>query len=86
MSMSSCNVSMAEHGNEEELLVQSEMGRRFLEEQKKYISIGALKKDMIAFEGSSGGQPFPKSENCAPPPLNPYNRGCSKISRCRSDD
>ncbi|KAE8650417.1 hypothetical protein Csa_010756 [Cucumis sativus] len=82
----SCNGSIAECANEEEMLMESEITRRFLEQQKKYISIGALKKDHPACDGASGGQPYTRSGSCAPPPANPYNRGCSKIYRCRSDD
>ncbi|XP_023528073.1 protein RALF-like 32 [Cucurbita pepo subsp. pepo] len=82
----SCNGSIAECGGEEETLMESEISRRFLEQQKKYISIGALKKDHPACDGGGGGQPYTRSGSCAPPPANPYNRGCSKIYRCRSDD
>lgn len=82
----SCNGSIAECGSEEEMLMESEISQRFLEQQRKYISIGALKKDHPACDGSGGGQPYTKSGSCAPPPTNPYNRGCSKIYRCRSDD
>ncbi|XP_022138047.1 protein RALF-like 32 [Momordica charantia] len=83
---SPCNGSIAECNTEKEMLMESEISRRFLEQQKKYISIGALKKDRPACDGSGRGQPYTKSGSCVPPPSNPYDRGCSKIYRCRSDD
>lgn len=46
-------------------------------EAKKYISPGALKRDL----------PPPSHPNycksCLPPPANPWNRGCSRFCRCR---
>lgn len=84
-SMSSCNGSIAECDSEKEMLMESEISRRFLAQQKKYIAIGALRKDRPACDGSSG-RPYTKSGSCASSPANPYNRGCSKTYRCRSDD
>lgn len=79
-----CNRSTAECFNEYyENLMATEVGRRFLE-QKKYISPGALKRDEpVCHEGASGDAY--SNSRCLPPSSNPYNRGCSKYYRCRSD-
>ncbi|KAL6194097.1 hypothetical protein ACLB2K_035181 [Fragaria x ananassa] len=83
-SSSSCNGSIAECETESELLMESEISRRFLE-QKKYISPGALKKDQPVCNGGARGEAYSKTGGCLPPPANTYNRGCSKYYRCRSD-
>ncbi|WJX47137.1 hypothetical protein P8452_33862 [Trifolium repens] len=51
----------------------------------RYISEGALKRDKPVCNGGAGGEAYSKSEGCIPPPSHPYNRGCSKYYRCRSD-
>lgn len=80
-----CNGSIAECNEELEILMDSEVSRRFLE-QKKYISAGALKRDQpVCNGGSNGGQPYSRSEGCLPPQSNPYQRGCSTYYRCRHD-
>ncbi|XVF37913.1 hypothetical protein REPUB_Repub20aG0052300 [Reevesia pubescens] len=68
----------------DEMLMESEISRRFLE-QKKYISPGALKRDQPVCNGGSSGEAYSKTGGCLPEPSNPYNRGCSKYYRCRSD-
>uniref|UniRef100_A0A0A0L624 RALFL33 n=1 Tax=Cucumis sativus TaxID=3659 RepID=A0A0A0L624_CUCSA len=74
-SMHSCNGSIAECANEEEMLMESEITRRFLAQQKKnYISYPTLKKDRPACDGASG-QPYTKSGSCVPSQANPYNPG-----------
>ncbi|KAL1358247.1 hypothetical protein AAHE18_04G018900 [Arachis hypogaea] len=78
-----CNGSIAECNQEYEMLMESEISRRFLEE-KKYISYGALGRDKPACNGERG-EAYSKNEGCLPPPSNPENRGCSKYYRCRSD-
>ncbi|XP_050374058.1 protein RALF-like 32 [Argentina anserina] len=83
-SPSSCNGSIAECEAESELLMESEISRRFLE-QKKYISSGALKKDQPVCNSGGKGEAYSKTGGCLPPPANTYNRGCSKYYRCRSD-
>ncbi|KAI4317380.1 hypothetical protein L6164_025252 [Bauhinia variegata] len=80
----SCNGSIAECNEEDELLMESEISRRFLEE-KKYISEGALQRDKPVCNGGASGEAYSKSGGCLPPPSNPENRGCSKYYRCRSD-
>ncbi|EEF24865.1 RALFL33, putative, partial [Ricinus communis] len=78
-----CNGSIAEC-NEElyEMLMESEISRRFLAE-KKYISPGALKRDQPVCNGGANGQSY--SSSCLPPSSNPHTRGCSKYYQCRSD-
>ncbi|KAL2343513.1 hypothetical protein Fmac_004798 [Flemingia macrophylla] len=81
---STCNGSIAECNQEDELLMESEISRRFLE-QKKYISNGALQRDKPVCNGGSSGEAYSKTGGCLPPPSNPQSRGCSKYYRCRSD-
>ncbi|XP_061373046.1 protein RALF-like 32 [Gastrolobium bilobum] len=81
---STCNGSIAECNEEDEMLMESEISRRFLE-QKRYISDGALKRDKPVCNGGATGEAYSKTGGCLPPPANPYNRGCSKYYRCRSD-
>ncbi|KAJ1407302.1 Rapid ALkalinization Factor [Sesbania bispinosa] len=81
---STCNGSIAECNQDDELLMESEISRRFLE-QKRYISDGALKRDKPVCNGGASGEAYSKSGGCLPPPSNTYNRGCSKYYRCRSD-
>lgn len=51
-------------------------------EAKKCISPGALKRDLPpSGNGARGDDPNCKS--CQPPPSNPWNRGCSRLCRCR---
>ncbi|KAG9144363.1 hypothetical protein Leryth_024501 [Lithospermum erythrorhizon] len=77
------NGSITESDDYIEEMMESEISRRFLE-QRRYISIGALKRDHPACDGGASGTPYTRS-GCLPPPANPYNRGCSKYYRCRSD-
>ncbi|KAI3798183.1 hypothetical protein L1987_33452 [Smallanthus sonchifolius] len=65
-----------------EELLGSEITRRYLAE-KKYISVGALKRDQPACDGGGRGEAYTKSGSCTPPESNPYNRGCSKYYRCQ---
>ncbi|KAF3456650.1 hypothetical protein FNV43_RR01304 [Rhamnella rubrinervis] len=76
-----CNGSIAECNQESETLMESEISRRFLEDQKRYISPGALKPDQPVCRGA-GGESY--AGNCLPPSSNPHDRGCSKYYRCRS--
>ena len=72
-----CDGSMEECGEiDEELLMESESSRRIL--QANRISYGAIRRDLPACGGSGG-----YSISCLPPSSNRYNRGCSKIYRCR---
>ncbi|KAL0385657.1 UNVERIFIED_CONTAM: protein RALF-like 32 [Sesamum radiatum] len=82
---SSCVGSIAECDQVElEMLMESEISRRILE-QKKYISPGALKRDQPVCNGGAAGEPYSRGSGCLPEPSNTYNRGCSRYYRCRSD-
>uniref|UniRef100_A0A7C8YQL3 Protein RALF-like 32 n=2 Tax=Opuntia streptacantha TaxID=393608 RepID=A0A7C8YQL3_OPUST len=81
---SHCNGTIAECQAENEVLMPSEIVRRFLEE-RKYISIGALSRDQPACSGGPRGQAYSRNGDCLPPEANPYHRPCSKYYRCRSD-
>ena len=64
---------------EDEFEMSSEISRRILA-TKKYISYGALQRNTVPC--SRRGASY---YNCKPgAQANPYNRGCSSISRCRS--
>lgn len=78
-----CNGSIAECSEENEQLMESEISRRFLAQQKS-ISYGALRPDHPACDSGAKGQAYSNSGDCLPPPANPPSRGCSKYYRCRS--
>ncbi|PQP92302.1 protein RALF-like 32 [Prunus yedoensis var. nudiflora] len=82
-SHTSCNASIAECDREGELLMKSEISRRFFG-TKKYISPGALKPDQPVCNGGGKGEAYSKPGGCLPPPSNPHNRGCSKYYHCQS--
>ncbi|KAJ8529526.1 hypothetical protein K7X08_036361 [Anisodus acutangulus] len=64
---------------EEEFGLDNESNRRILA-TKKYISYGALQKNSVPC--SRRGASY---YNCKPgAQANPYSRGCSAITRCRS--
>ncbi|KAF8402148.1 hypothetical protein HHK36_013100 [Tetracentron sinense] len=77
-----CNGSIAECYEEDEMLMESEISRRFLEE-KKYITPGALNKDKPVCRGGASGEAYTKTGGCLPPPANPEDRGCSRYQQCR---
>uniref|UniRef100_A0A2P2NM63 Protein RALF-like 32 n=1 Tax=Rhizophora mucronata TaxID=61149 RepID=A0A2P2NM63_RHIMU len=77
-----CNASIAECNEEYEVLMATEISRRFLE-HRKYISPGVLHRDQPVCSGGKRGQSY--SSGCLPPKSNPGGRGCSRIYRCRSD-
>ncbi|KAI3979375.1 hypothetical protein MKX01_001567 [Papaver californicum] len=63
----------------EEFQMDSEISRRILA-TTKYISYGALRKNSVPC--SRRGASY---YNCKPgAQANPYQRGCSKLSKCRS--
>ncbi|KAM1038727.1 hypothetical protein ACFX13_034099 [Malus domestica] len=79
----SCKGSIAEcalaAGDDEEFDMDSEISRRILA-TTKYISYGALQRNTVPC--SRRGASY---YNCKPgAQANPYNRGCSAITRCRS--
>ncbi|KAL7251125.1 hypothetical protein ACSBR1_013037 [Camellia fascicularis] len=79
-----CNGSIAECNVDLEMVMESEVSRRFLE-TKKYISPGALKRNQPVCNGGASGEAYSKTSGCLPPQSNPYSRGCSKYYRCRGD-
>ncbi|XP_054822743.1 protein RALF-like 32 [Prosopis cineraria] len=84
-SFSCKNRTIAECNEEDEMtMMESEISRRLMAEQRKYISPGALRRDKPVCNGG-GGEAYSKSGGCLPPPSNPHTRGCSKYYRCRSD-
>ncbi|KAL9688516.1 hypothetical protein QQ045_032938 [Rhodiola kirilowii] len=84
LSLAMCNGSIAECDHSEGVfLMESDVSRRFLEEQKRYISYGALNRDQPVCGGGSRGQPYSSKTSCLPPSSNPQTRGCSKVYRCR---
>ena len=76
---SPCKGSIAECLSGEEFELDSEISRRILA-TTKYISYGALQRNTVPC--SRRGASY---YNCQPgAQANPYNRGCSKITQCRS--
>ncbi|EPS72616.1 hypothetical protein M569_02132 [Genlisea aurea] len=67
----------------EVVMMESESSARLLQEQQKYISLGALNKDLPICSGGEGGAPYSNGGGCLPEPSNIYHRGCSKYYRCR---
>ncbi|KAJ8561192.1 hypothetical protein K7X08_027382 [Anisodus acutangulus] len=64
--------------DDEEKLMDSESNRRILLMQKKYISYGTLRRDLVPCN-----TPGASYYNCkAPGAANTYNRGCEIITRC----
>ncbi|GMY36738.1 protein ralf-like 9 [Fagus crenata] len=45
--------------------------------------IEAANSEAIQGAPISKGGPSCSGSSCLPPPSNPYNRGCSRITRCR---
>ncbi|KAE8660216.1 Protein RALF-like 22 [Hibiscus syriacus] len=75
---SPCEGSMAECFAGEEFELDSEISRRILA-SARYISYGALQRNTVPC--SRRGASY---YNCRPgAQANPYNRGCSRITRCR---
>ncbi|KAJ6751364.1 hypothetical protein OIU85_001856 [Salix viminalis] len=79
-----CSGSMVECSDqvaEEELSMESETSRRFVQ-AVKHLSPGAMGADSPVCGYGRRGQPYQGS--CLPPPSNNYHRGCLSIYRCRS--
>ncbi|EEF39655.1 RALFL33, putative [Ricinus communis] len=62
----------------EEPEMESEISRRVLVMQKKYISYETLKRDMVPCD-----KPGASYYDCHAGEANPYSRGCEMITRCR---
>ena len=65
-----CKGSIGECHEANEMLMESEISRRFLE-KKRYISPGALKRDQPVCNGGSNGEAYSKTGGCLPQPSNP---------------
>lgn len=81
---SGCRGTVAEclidQDDDDELGMDSESNRRILQARRRYISYGALQRNNVPC--SRRGQSY---YNCRPgAQANPYRRGCSAITRCRS--
>ncbi|KAJ9171841.1 hypothetical protein P3X46_015150 [Hevea brasiliensis] len=76
-----CQGSVAECMGEDEFHMVSEISRRLLQTATtQYISYGALQRNTVPC--SQRGASY---YNCQPgAEANPYSRGCSAITRCRS--
>ncbi|CAI9777201.1 unnamed protein product [Fraxinus pennsylvanica] len=81
---SPCNGSIADCDEELEILMESKISRRILEE-KKYISPGTLNRDQPVCDGGARGKPYTGGGGCVPFPSNPYHRGCLQYYGCRGD-
>ncbi|XP_054822551.1 protein RALF-like 24 [Prosopis cineraria] len=64
-------------GDRETKMMDSESNRRILAMQKKYISYGTLRRDMVPCD-----RPGASYYNCHAKPANPYHRGCEVITTC----
>ncbi|KAL5542777.1 hypothetical protein UlMin_010487 [Ulmus minor] len=78
-----CNGSIAECDEESEMMMESDISRRILQ-NKKYISPGTLKRDQPVCGGGERGEAYSKTGGCLPPSSNPEQPGCEKYYRCRS--
>ncbi|KAK8489754.1 hypothetical protein V6N12_033973 [Hibiscus sabdariffa] len=65
-----CNGSIGDCDEANEILMESEISRRFLEE-KRYISPGALKRDQPVCRGGSSGEAYSKNWWLPPRTLQP---------------
>lgn len=72
-----CNESIGKCLKEAEISMDSESNRRVLAMQKKYISYGTLRRDMVPCD-----RPGASYYNCHARPANPYRRGCEVITSC----
>ncbi|XP_061369181.1 protein RALF-like 24 [Gastrolobium bilobum] len=70
-----CTKSIGECLTEPEM--DSETNRRVLIMEKKYISYGTLKRDMVPCDRAGASY-----YNCHARQANPYNRGCEVITGC----
>ncbi|CAA3007080.1 rapid alkalinization factor [Olea europaea subsp. europaea] len=82
MMTAGCKGTIAEclSDTDEEFDLDSEANRRILAARRRYISYGALQRNRVPC--SRRGASY---YNCRPGArANPYSRGCSAITRCRS--
>ncbi|KAI3856190.1 hypothetical protein MKX03_027772 [Papaver bracteatum] len=72
---------IAECNEEEEMLMDSEVSRRFLAEVTG-ISYKAIRKDRPV---CGAGEHRSYRDPCTPQSVHKYTRGCEKANQCRSD-
>ncbi|CAN1195424.1 Protein RALF-like 33 [Linum perenne] len=65
--------------DDEEFGMESEISRRILQQNNRYISYGALRRNTVPC--SRRGASYYNCRSGAQ--ANPYSRGCSAITRCR---
>ncbi|KAI3997773.1 hypothetical protein MKX01_007660 [Papaver californicum] len=71
---------IGECNEEEEVLMDSEVSRRFLAEVEG-ISYKAIRKDTPVCDS---GPHKTYRDKCTPQSVNKYNRGCEKVHQCRT--
>eukprot|EP01018_Ginkgo_biloba_P021445 Gb_26751 [translate_table: standard] len=74
-----CNSSAAECKAEEDVTM---MMRRELGQHKLYITYASLSADRVPCQPGSGHPYYTPNCYIASGPVNPYTRGCKKITRC----
>ncbi|KNA06740.1 hypothetical protein SOVF_178250 [Spinacia oleracea] len=75
--LGNCSAELSAAAMAEEFEVDSEINRRILSMQRKYISYETLKRDVVPC--STPGSSY---YSCGATPANRYRRGCSVITRC----
>ncbi|WCJ33143.1 ralf-like 24 [Euphorbia peplus] len=73
-----CSKKIGDSIEEEGEMMESEISRRVLVMQKKYISYETLKRDMVPCE-----KPGASYYECHAREAHSYSRGCEVITRCR---
>ncbi|KAF5178858.1 Ralf-like [Thalictrum thalictroides] len=74
-----CNGSVGDCTEEVEMLMQSEISRRFLAQNQR-IHYGPMKPDQPVCGSGANGQSY--TDSCVPPRSNSPKRGCFKIYHC----
>ncbi|CAA7027974.1 unnamed protein product [Microthlaspi erraticum] len=67
-------------GEDEDLMMPSEISRRVLMAQKRYIGYETLRRDMVPCQ-----KPGASYYDCRSGQANSYSRGCDTITRCARD-
>ncbi|MCL7039351.1 hypothetical protein MKW94_004606 [Papaver nudicaule] len=76
---------LAECNEEEEMLMESEVSRRFLAEVENFISYRSVRKsDSPACGGAGEHKPY--GGKCTPHAANKYDRSCEKVYKCRTGE
>ncbi|XP_052181904.1 rapid alkalinization factor-like [Diospyros lotus] len=78
--VSACNGQVGDCiDDEEELMLDSVAARRFMEERQKYISYKAMRANIVPCR-RRGNSYYNCNQRRR---MNPYNRGCLAITRCK---